>query len=129
MARRFLAALALAHSATALLEGFVDVLVQVDEVRVPADLVAGVMQAAGSDGYEACETADRAISYCYNAGYLDPTAPADLGNFCLCCDGATALSTAYSSCASYALNEVPDATSAYQGTLGCLRRLVRFMSN
>jgi hypothetical protein len=127
MARRFLAALALARGATALLEGFVDVLVQV-EVRVPADLVAGVMQAAGSDGYEACETADRAISYCYNAGFLDPTVPADLGNFCLCCDGATALSTAYSSCASYALNEAPDATSAYQGTF-CLRRLVRFMSN
>ncbi|EAQ87342.1 predicted protein [Chaetomium globosum CBS 148.51] len=115
MARRFLAALALAHSAAALMEGFVDVLVQVDEVRVPADLVAGIMQAAGSDdGYEACETADAAISYCYDAGYLDPTAPAVLGNACLCCDGATGISAVYSSCASYALNEVPDATSVYQ---------------
>jgi hypothetical protein len=115
MARRFFAALALAHSATALLEGFVDVLVQVDEVRVPADLFAGVLQAAGSDdGYEACETANAAIGYCYEGGYLERTVPVAVGNSCLCCDGPTGISAAYSSCATYASNEAPDATSVYR---------------
>jgi hypothetical protein len=116
MARRFLAAFVLAHTATALLEGFVDV-IRVDEVRVPLDLFTDVMMnaAAGNDdGYEACETADAAISYCYDGGYLDPTVPVAVGDSCLCCRGPTAISAAYSSCASYASNEVPDATSVYR---------------
>ncbi|KAL2196880.1 hypothetical protein P885DRAFT_37140 [Corynascus similis CBS 632.67] len=121
MARRLFAALALAHSATALFGGFVDVLVQVDEFRIPANLLDGTLHAAGSDdsgdsdnGYEACETANAAISACYYADYLDPAVAAADVDRCVCCDGTTGASAVYSSCASWALGrDTDDATSIY----------------
>jgi hypothetical protein len=116
MARRFLAALALAHGAAALLEGFVDVLVEVNEVRVVPDVFAGIMQAAaGSDnGYDACVAANDILTSCYNDALSAPTMPADGGNSCACCDDTTAISAVYASCASYALT---NATEGYRGTL------------
>ena len=116
MARRLLAALALAHGATALLDGFVDVLVEVNEVQVAPDIFAGIMQAAAGsdDGYDACVTADAILSSCYDEAYSAPTPPADGGNRCVCCDGTTGNSAVFASCASYALTS---ATTAYRGTL------------
>jgi hypothetical protein len=131
MARRFLAALALARGASALLDGFVDVLVNVEH-RLPADAFAGVVHAAGSsddDGYDACVVANDVLESCYDAGYMEPTAAVDDADRCLCCAGTTPISKVYSSCASYALNEVPGATADYTGTpsppdsLSCSRQL------
>jgi hypothetical protein len=118
MARRFLAALALAQGASALLDGFVDVLVNVEH-RVPADAFAGVMNAAGGsddDGYDACVVANDVLESCYAEGYMEPTAAVDDADRCLCCAGPTPISKVYSSCASYASNEVPGATADYTGT-------------
>lgn len=117
MARRLIAALALAHGASAFLEGFVDVLVRVDEVRSPVNVAAGVLEAAGrgdDPGYEACVDADQIVQVCYDAGALDSSTPVEEGDRCLCCDRSSNIGEVYSSCASYAINEV-SATSAYSG--------------
>ncbi|KAK4155434.1 hypothetical protein C8A00DRAFT_31769 [Chaetomidium leptoderma] len=114
MAQRFLVALALAHSATALLDGRVDVLVRVDEVQVVADaLAAGAMQAAAGadDGYGACVTANAVLEGCSDAGYLDSTAAPASAFSCMCCLDNTAIASAYSDCASYA-SDVPSASRA-----------------
>ncbi|KAL2171481.1 hypothetical protein VTG60DRAFT_2649 [Thermothelomyces hinnuleus] len=101
MARRLLTALALAHSATAVLDRFVDVLVQVDEFRIHAEALA----VNDDDGFEACKTADAVIGACYYAGYLNPSAPGDDGYLCGCCYDTTAMPEVYSSCASWALDQ------------------------
>ncbi|KAK4125903.1 hypothetical protein N657DRAFT_567801 [Parathielavia appendiculata] len=114
MTRLSFAAVALAQCTSALLDGFVDVLVNVEH-RVPADAFAGVLNAAGGshDGLEACYTANDILESCYDAGYMEPTAPVAAADRCLCCDGTTAIASVYSSCASYALNEVPALTADY----------------
>ncbi len=102
MARRLIAALALAHGATALFEGFVDVLVRVD-IQVTPSLFGGVIQAAGADdGAEACEAAGAVVNSCDDAGVLDATAVVSDARNCLCCVGTTAISAVYSKCSSYA---------------------------
>lgn len=117
MARQFrlLAALALAHSASStLLEPFVDVVVRVD-VQVPADIFAGVLNAAGrsDDGYDACVAADSLLGDCVDAGAFATTAQIADANRCACCVGTTAISAVYSMCASYIANEEPEASSAF----------------
>ncbi|KAG7287120.1 hypothetical protein NEMBOFW57_006625 [Staphylotrichum longicolle] len=117
MARQFrlLAALALAHSASStLLEPFVDVVVRVD-VQVPADIFAGVLNAAGrsDDGYDACVAADSLLGDCVDAGAFATTAQIADANRCACCVGTTAISAVYSMCASYIANEEPGASSAF----------------
>ena len=102
MARRLLAALALAHGATALFEGFVDVLVRVD-IQVTPSLFDGVVQAAGvDDGSEACDAAGVVVNSCADAGVLDATAVVSDARNCLCCFGTTAISAVYSKCSTYA---------------------------
>jgi hypothetical protein len=113
MARRFLAALALAHSAAALLEGFVDVLVKVD-IQVPPDAFAGLKAAAADDGADACRAADSVLMDCTLAGHLDTPTLLDDDIACMCCVGTTPISAVYSSCASYAAEEA--APTAYSST-------------
>ncbi|KAL2165075.1 hypothetical protein VTH06DRAFT_371 [Thermothelomyces fergusii] len=105
MAHRFLAALAIAHSATAALDRFVDVLVQVDEFRLHTENLA-----ADDEGFEACKTADAVIGACYYAGYLDPSTPD--GYLCECCYGTTPMAGVYSTCGSWALDQ--SATRIYR---------------
>ncbi|KAK4100232.1 hypothetical protein N658DRAFT_497455 [Parathielavia hyrcaniae] len=114
MARLFLVALALAQGVSAIFDEFVDVVVSVEH-RVPIDAFSGVLNAAGGSdgGWEACYTANNVLEYCYDAGYMEPTAPVAAADRCLCCDGTTALATVYSSCASYARDELPEATAEY----------------
>ncbi|KAJ4294892.1 hypothetical protein N0V88_005131 [Collariella sp. IMI 366227] len=114
MARRLLAALALAHGAAALLDGFVDVLVNVD-VRIPKDIVAQAMGAATEDeAYNACSSIDSRLYDCYESGWLEPTAPAASVRNCLCCAGTAAIAESYSVCSSYIANSVggDDASTA-----------------
>ncbi|KAL2131123.1 hypothetical protein VTI74DRAFT_5534 [Chaetomium olivicolor] len=125
MTRQFLAALALAHSASALLDGYVDVVVNVD-VRVPANVAAGAVNAAaGYDGYVACLVADDRIDACYSSGVLASTAPAASAQSCICCAGTTPLAASYSACASYIANDVgqPDASTVFEAVsrlwVGC----------
>ena len=101
MARRLLAALALAHGATALFEGFVDVLVRVD-IQVSPSVFGGVVQAAGDGGADACDTAGTVVDSCYDSGVLDATAVVADARSCLCCFGTTAISAVYSKCSTYA---------------------------
>jgi hypothetical protein len=110
MARRFLAALALAHSAAALLEGFVDVLVKVD-VQVPPNGFAELKAAEADDGYDACLAADAVLLDCDREGHLDTTTLSNDAVDCLCCVGTTPISAVYSMCASYA--SVESAPTAY----------------
>ncbi len=116
MARRFLAALALAQGATALFEAFVDVLVRVDVQVAAPDIFSGVVNAAGQgddDGYDACVAANDVLNACYDDGYLAPTAQIGAANSCVCCLGPTPISQVYSVCASYALDQGPAASRAY----------------
>lgn len=118
MVRRLLAALALAHGAAALLEGFVDVLVNVD-VRIPKDIVAQAMGAATEDeAYNACSSIDSRLYDCYESGWLEPTAPAASVRNCLCCAGTAAIAESYSVCSSYIANSVggDDASTAVKCT-------------
>lgn len=113
MARRFLAALALAHSAAALLEGFVDVLVKVD-VQVSPNAF-GELKAAETDlGYDACVAADAVLLDCDREGHLDTTTLSNDAVDCICCAGTTPISAVYSICASYASEE--SAPTAYSCT-------------
>ena len=113
--RRFLAALALAHGAAALFEGFVDVLVRVDVQVTASDIFSGVLNAAGrdDDGYDACVAANDVLNVCYDDGYLAPTAQIGAANNCVCCLDTTPISKVYSACASYALEQGPGASRAY----------------
>jgi hypothetical protein len=110
MARRFLAALALAHSAAALFEGFVDVLVKVD-IQTPPDAFADLKAAEADVGSDACRAADAVLRDCAMAG--DTTSNDDVA--CICCAGTTPISAVYSICASYAAEVA--APTAYSSTL------------
>ncbi|GAB1316598.1 hypothetical protein MFIFM68171_06808 [Madurella fahalii] len=105
MARQFLFALALAHRAIALLEGYVDVVrvTKVDHIQIAPNLVADVMGAAidEDDGLRACATADAVISSCYSAGVLETDAPMAEFENCMCCQSSTPVVSAYSDCAEY----------------------------
>jgi hypothetical protein len=114
MARRFLAALALAHSATALIEGPVDVLVKVD-IQIPRDAFADLRAAAAADdGSDACRAADDVLMECARAGHLDATTLSNDAVACICCAATTPISAVYSSCASYAAEE--GVRTAYSST-------------
>ena len=120
MARRLLAALTLAHSAAALLEGFVDVLVKVD-IQIPPDAFADLKAAAADDGSDACLAADSVLVDCAMAGYLDATTLSNDAVACICCAGTTPISAVYSSCASYAAEvAAPTAYSSTPSNLLCL---------
>ncbi|KAL2021102.1 hypothetical protein VTK56DRAFT_7521 [Thermocarpiscus australiensis] len=119
MTRQLLFTLALARIAAGLLDGIVEVVVTKEDVyKVPANLVAGVVDAAGEgdDGLLACATADAILSSCDARGVLETTAPVASRRNCLCCYSGTAAAPAYSSCASYVSNSLfgSDASTVYE---------------
>lgn len=127
MARQFLAALALAYSATALMESFVDVFVKVD-VQVTPDVFAGLLTAKGKrdEGSDACVIATEVLSSCDDAGAFATTSQTNNAVMCACCLGTTAISPAYSMCASSIADEAPNATRAISGILRCVTRSSSF---
>lgn len=117
MAARLLAALVFAHSAAALLEGFVDVLVNVNvDYEVGAGIFGDVFDKTrgGDDGYDGCVTVNDRMSTCSYAGAFKPTAALDQADDCLCCIGTTAIAEAYSSCADYAHIVLPTSAEFHQ---------------
>lgn len=108
MARHFFTALALAHGAAALLDQYVDVVVNVDvlapavtglpKLKAVAQGLSGEDDQEGWTGYKGCIIVDAVISSCY----YNQQATAfreDVG--CFCCDDKTALGPSYSACATY----------------------------
>lgn len=119
MARQlFAAALALAHCATALLDGYVEKTV-VEHVVLAGKLNAGVVgnvlaEASTTDpGLLACATADVILSSCIAKGVLETTAPTASAKACLCCYQDYELVEEYSSCASYIYNSFRTQTEAF----------------
>ncbi|KAK4134732.1 hypothetical protein BT67DRAFT_441888 [Trichocladium antarcticum] len=117
MARHFLAALALVHSAAALHNGFGHLALKADVATPPdlANFVADLGDAAAADGQgsNACQTADAAVRSCYLAGVLEATGGFSDARDCVCCHSKTALVSAYGSCASYLHEVLPNEKTAY----------------
>ncbi|KAK3352402.1 hypothetical protein B0T25DRAFT_185388 [Lasiosphaeria hispida] len=118
MSRHLLSALALARVATALLEGYVELVNVVEEVVLPGvnvHAVNGIIVAAATTdaGFSACATADVILSSCVAAGYLDEGQPTAGAKSCLCCSSTHEFVSEYYTCASYIYEEFPTETEAY----------------
>ncbi|KAK0714559.1 hypothetical protein B0H67DRAFT_215001 [Lasiosphaeris hirsuta] len=118
MVRHLLSALTLARVATALLEGYVELVNVIEEVVLPGiniHAVGGVIVAAATTdaGFSACATADVVLSSCVAAGYLDEGQPTAGAKSCLCCSSTHEFVSEYYTCASYIYEEFPTETEAY----------------
>lgn len=108
---RFLTVLALAHGATALLDGYVDVLVRL-EMHVS---LGGMLDAIG-DGMDECSSVQSALSSCYFGPRA--TGPVDA---CYCCQAEKPpVSAAWASCASFVDGTMsPNDKPASSGMFDC----------
>jgi len=120
MARLVFAALALGQCATALLDGFVNVVrIQEDTLLAGTNLnvkvVKGIVVAADANDPEisACATADAVLASCVSSGLLQTTAPTASAKACLCCRGGVEIVNKYSSCATYISKSFPTQSAAY----------------
>ncbi|KAK4192401.1 hypothetical protein QBC35DRAFT_222004 [Podospora australis] len=106
MARKLLSALALTQAASAVLEGFVEIVYPVDVTLPQFDgaFVPMAAQAAAVDDPECAPAASR-VRGCNDAGYADENVPFATLLSCLCCRSGTTFLPAYSTCASYLFNE------------------------
>ena len=113
-------ALALARGATAILDDYVNVNVNVVETVIPKGFNIHVVNHVLAEAptttdpaLNACVSAGVVLSSCAAAGYLDDAASTASAKACLCCYGGLELVDEYSSCASYVSASLPTETEVY----------------